>query len=98
MNKTHQELCDENLQLREQLAAERASTNLARLATRQAVAKAEALERERDRAASAARNDLIEWFGRQYPHLAQPVCGLLAHRAKTQAGNAELLEEQGASA
>lgn len=48
MNKTHHELCDENIQLREQLDAAQASTNLARLATRQAIAKAEELERERD--------------------------------------------------
>lgn len=44
MNKTHHELCDENIQLREQLDAAQASTNLARLATRQAMARVEQLE------------------------------------------------------
>lgn len=48
MNKTYQELCDENLQLREQLEAAEASAQCARLTSRQALAKAEALEQERD--------------------------------------------------
>ena len=48
MNKTYQELCDENIMLREKLGAAQASIDLARLTTRQAMAKAEELKRERD--------------------------------------------------
>lgn len=54
MNKTYQELCDENLQLREQLETAEASAKCARLASRQALAKAETLEQFQD----AARHEL----------------------------------------
>lgn len=30
-------------------------------------------------AADAAREEQIEWLAKEYPHLAQPVCGLLHH-------------------
>jgi len=60
MNKTYQELCDEILQLREQLEQAQASANLARLATRQAVAKAEDLERDRRLANTVAARYLEE--------------------------------------
>lgn len=55
MNKTYQELCDENLHLREQLEAAEASAKCARLTSRQALAKAEVLEQERDQLALEAQ-------------------------------------------